>query len=526
MPIATGRLLAFIARTPMNPLRLVCLGGLLAAFTSPLLAKLELAPAFTDHAVLQRDVAVPVWGWSDEPGADLTVSFGGQTKPTRVNASGLWRADLDPMPASATGGDLVVTQGATTVACHDVVVGEVWLASGQSNMEWGMRGTRGYDVEKALPANPLIRHLRVEHVGADLPVGRVKTSGWLVAGPDTLGGFTGVGYFFAKTLSAKLNVPVGILHASWGGTAIESWIPEPVLRTSRGWTALNAKTQEAWKNWSERFAAQPGLEAAWAKAHEELRTKGTPIPAGMEWPRPPMGPGSGFAPARLYNGMIAPFVPSALRGALWYQGESNVGRHREYAELLPAMIQAWRSAWPLGDFPFFVVQLPNYTDNGKATGRAWAQLREAQDVVLHLPATGIAVNVDNDEPDNLHPTNKRPVGERLAYLALNRVHRDRSVVATGPEFQALVPEGAALRVLFSGAEGLKSTKPAVGGFEIAGEDRLFQPATAKIEGTTVVVSSPAVPKPVAVRYAYTNAPDATLVNAAGLPATQFRTDDW
>jgi sialate O-acetylesterase len=491
-----------------------------------LAAALELAPPFTDHAVLQREVAVPVWGSSDQAGATVTITFAGQTRQTRVNQAGIWRADLGAMPANATGADLVVTDGTATVTLRDVVVGEVWLASGQSNMEWGMHSSRGYEEEKAKPANPLIRHLRVDHVGADLPVGRVPHSGWQVAAPDTLGRFTATGYFFARQVSEKLNIPVGLINASWGGTAIESWIPEPVLRTTRGWPALNARWQEAMKVWPERYAAQPGLEAAWQKAQQELRTNGTPIPAGLQWPRPPMGPGSGFAPARLFNGMISPFVPYALRGALWYQGESNVGRHRDYTELLPALIRSWRDAWPLGDFPFLVVQLPNFSDNGKATGRSWAQLREAQESALHVPGAAVAVIIDNDEPDNLHPVNKQPVGERLALIALHQVHNQKALIWSGPVFQSLSREGTALRVRFSSADGLKSTTPAITGFEIAGADQVFQPATVQIDGTSVLVSSPAVPEPVAVRHAYTNAPVVSLFNAAGLPAAPFRTDDW
>jgi sialate O-acetylesterase len=506
----------------MNPIRRACLAPLLAFFALPGFADVELAPPFTDHAVLQRDVAVPVWGW-DTAGTTVSVSFGGQTQQTRVNQSGVWRLDLNPMSAAATGSDLVV-QGSTTVTLHDVVVGEVWLASGQSNMEWTMNNTRGNAEEKARPANPLIRHLRVNHVGADLPVGRVKHGGWQNAGPDTLGGFSGVGYFFAKSISEKLNVPVGIINASWGGTAIESWIPEPVLRTTRGWPALNSRWQEAMKVWPERYAAQPGLEAAWQKTQEDFRTKGTPVT--MPWPRPPMGPGSGFAPARLYNGMVSPFVPYALRGALWYQGESNVGRHRDYAELLPAMIQSWRAAWPLGDFPFFVVQLPNFTDGNKATGRSWAQLREAQESVLHLPGAGLAVIIDGDEATNLHPTNKRPVGERLAAIALHRIHDQRTIAWSGPVFQSFAREGGTLRVRFGFADGLKSATPEITGFEIAGADQVFHPATAKIDGTAVLVSSPDVAEPVAVRHAFINAPTVSLFNAAGLPAAPFRTDDW
>ena len=489
-------------------------------------AALELAPPFTDHAVLQRDVAVPVWGWDDQPGADITVTFAGQTKRTRVNAAGTWRADLDAMPANVTGADLVVTRGNTSITLRDVVVGEVWLASGQSNMEWGLGSSpKLFDVEKTKPANPLIRHLRVEHVGADLPATKVPHSGWHTATPDTIDGFSAVGYFFAQSISEKLGVPVGILHASWGGTAIESWIPEPVLRTHRSWPALQQTMVTALQTWPERYAAQPGLEAAWAKAWEENRTKGTPVT--MEWPRPPMGPGSGFMPARLFNGMIAPFVPYALRGALWYQGESNVGRHRDYAELLPAMIGAWRAAWPLGDFPFFVVQLPNFEGWDKETGTGWAYLREAQELaVRRTPAAALAVTIDGTEPPDLHPQDKLPVGDRLARLALARIHGVRGLADSGPVVQAVAREGTAMRVPFAYADGLQSTGPEVGGFELAGADKVFHPATARIEGATVVVSSPKVAEPVAVRYAFRNMPTVSLVNAAGLPAAPFRTDNW
>jgi sialate O-acetylesterase len=523
MPIAGPGERTLSAAAPMIIPRVALLCGLLAA-SLPIVNALELAPAFTDHAVLQRDVAVPIWGWDDQPGATVTVTYGGQTRSTQVNASGIWRADLLPLAARAEGSDLTVVRGNVKRTIRDVVVGEVWLISGQSNMEWGLDVTKGYDDEKAKPANPLLRQLYVNHVGADLPVTKVRTSGWQVAAPETVGRFSGVGYFFARQLAEKLSVPVGLINASWGGTAIESWIPEPVLRTSRSWPKIQAGSLETQKNWPETYAAQPGLEAAWRKAWEENKATGKPVT--MQWPRPPGGPGSGFSPARLFNGMIAPFVPYALRGALWYQGESNVGRHREYAELLPAMIQGWRAAWPLGDFPFFVVQLPNYASNGKPDARDWAFFREAQASVEHLPAVAVAVTIDGNEPTDLHPKDKRPVGERLAGIALHRVYDQRAVVWSGPVVQATAREGAAIRVRFSAAAGLRSTSEAITGFELAGADRVFHAATGRIEGETVVVTSPNVSEPVAVRYAFLNVPNASLVNGAGLPASPFRTDDW
>ena len=506
----------------MKALRFV-LGGLAAGLLmSTASAQLLLAPPFTDHAVLQREAAVPVWGWDSRPGSTVTVSYRGQKKEARVNASGLWRADLDAMAASGEGADLNVT-GSSAVTLHDVVVGEVWLASGQSNMEFSLNNSRGFAEEKARAANPLIRHLRIEHSPADLPVGRVGTGGWQSASPETIGGFSAVGYFFARYLAEKLQVPVGIIHASWGGTPIESWVPEPVLRTTRGWPAYNAAWQEALKVFPQRYAEQPALEAAWHQAEEDFRAHGKPIT--MEWPRPPMGPGSAYAPGRLFNGMITPLAPYALRGALWYQGESNVGHHDDYRELLPALIQAWRATWPQGDFPFLVVQLPNFADKNPA-GRAWAELREAQESARHLPATAMAVTIDVGEAENIHPTNKQPVGERLALIALHQIHDQLALEWSGPMVQSVRPEGSGLRVVFIHADGLTAHTTPPAGFELAGADKIFHAATARVEGDSVLVSAAEIPVPIAVRYAWTNSPDVSLYNSAGLPAAPFRSDDW
>lgn len=500
-------------------------GLLLALAAAAACSGLELAAPFTDHAVLQQDVAVPVWGWDDQPGAEVTVAFAGQLHRTRVSVAGSWRVDLAPLVASAEGRDLVVTRGHTSVTLRGVVVGEVWLASGQSNLEWTLaRSPVFHAAEKVRPANPLIRHLRVEQAGADVPAARVPRGAWQTATPETLGGFSAVGYYFARDLAEALGVPVGIINSSYGGTAIESWLPEPVLRAQRRWLEIERTQREAMQGWPESYAAHPARHAAWEADQASSRAAGTP-PA-IPWPRPPQGPGSAFSPARLYNGMIFPLAPYALRGALWYQGESNAVRHHDYAELLPALIGAWRATWPLGDFPFLVVQLPNYSVNGQPAGRTWAHLREAQATAARLPGVGIAVTIDGTEPDELHPLDKVRVGHRLARLALHRVHGRSEVACAGPEFVAMAREGARLRVGFREATGLRSVASAVTGFEIAGEDRVFHAAVAQIEGETVLVSAVAVPEPVAVRYAFVNAPAVSLVNAAGLPAMPFRTDAW
>ncbi len=498
---------------------LVAILALLGATCS--VAGIELAPPFTDHAVLQREATVPVWGHAD-PGEKITVSFHGQIVHSTADAKGHWTVRLKPMPADANGADLSIN-GKTSVILHDVVIGEVWLASGQSNMEWPLNRTRDSSAEIARANSPLIRHLRVDHIPSDTPTDTVKTSGWKVSSSDTAGDFTAVGYFFARELSAKLHVPVGIIHSSWGGTPIESWIGESILKTSKAWPRFEKEWEEAVKVFPQKKADYAALDAAWRKADEESRSTGKPNP--LPWPHPPVGPGTAYAPGGLFNGMILPMAPYALRGALWYQGESNVGRAGEYSELLPALISNWRKTWGQKEYAFLVVQLPNYTDHNP-TGRNWAELREAQTAALPLPGASVAVTIDGDEPDNLHSTNKKPVGDRLAFAAEANVYKIPNVEGSGPQFLSAKREGGAIRVQFSHAKGLNAKTNPAGGFEIAGEDRIFHPASAIIENETVVVSSPEVKDPAAVRYAFTNAPSASLYNAAGLPAGPFRSDTW
>jgi sialate O-acetylesterase len=506
----------------MNPLRRTA-GTLLVsagAFLNPGFAEIMPAPPFTDHAVLQRDVAVPVWGRA-APGEKITVRHRGQKLETTAGPDGRWAVQLAPMPASAEGTDLVIS-GTDTVTLHDVVVGEVWLASGQSNMEWPLSLARNGPGEVAAAHSPLIRHLSVVHSPSDLPTDTVKTGGWQTATPGTAGKFSAIGYFFARALVERLSVPVGIIHGSWGGTPIESWLAEPVLRTTRAWPRFNQEWQKALKVFPQKKAEYPALDAAWRKADEAQRATGQPNP--LPWPHPPVGPGTAYAPGALFNGMILPFAPFALRGVLWYQGESNVGQEAEYRELFPAMIRDWRAHWPQGDFPFYFVQIQNFADRD-AGGRKWAALREAQTAALALPNTGMAVSIDVGEPDNLHPTNKQPVGERLALIAEAKLH-GLPVEWSGPVFQSATREGLALRVKFTHAAGLVLRPIPPGGFEVAGTSKVFHAALARVEGEDVLVSSPDVTRPIAVRYAWTNSPPVSLYNGAGLPAVPFRSDDW
>jgi len=511
----------------MPAYRFSVLGATLAAlgFVAPhlSLAEVMLASPFTDHAVLQRDIPVPIWG-RGAAGEKITARFRDQTAETTTDAQGRWSVRLKPMPADSKGADLFIS-GQNSITLHDIVVGEVWLASGQSNMEWPLTLAKDAKAEIASAALPLVRHLKIEHVPSDTPVDSVKTSGWQVASPETAGVFSAVGYFFARELSAKLNVPVGIIHSSWGGTPIESWLDERILKTTKAWPRFEKKWEEALKVFPQKKAEYAALDRAWQKANEESRTTGKPNP--LPWPHPPVGPGTAYAPGGLFNGMIVPLIPYALRGALWYQGESNVGRPAEYAELFPAMIQDWRKSWGQNDFSFLFVQLPNYADHNP-TGRSWAELRDAQNAALKLRGVGEAITIDVGEAENLHPTNKKPVGERLALVAESEVYKIAGVEGIGPLFASAQREGSAMRVKFTHAKGLVAVVQANSptGFEIAAADKVFHAANAVVENETVAVSSPEVKEPVAVRYAFTNNPPVSLYSAAGLPAAPFRTDDW
>jgi sialate O-acetylesterase len=432
----------------MNPRRPPLLGPTLFALavwsTLSCSADFMLAPPFTDHAVLQRERPIPLWGHGTA-GETITVSFHGQKRQAVVDSAGKWAVQLAAMPADAAGRELTVA-GLKTIILHDVVVGEVWLASGQSNMEWPLSRSTGGKEEATKPANRLIRQLKIDRSPSDLPVDSVKTGGWKVAAPDTVGEFSGVAYFFARALAEKLQVPVGLINSSWGGTAIESWLPEAVLRTTKAWPHFNEEWTAALKVFPQKLAEYPALDAAWRKADEEHYATGKPNL--LPWPHPPVGPGTAYAPGGLFNGMIAPLAPYALRGALWYQGESNVGRASEYAELFPAMIGSWRKIWG-GDFQFLFVQLPNYAD-GDPTGRKWAQLREAQNTALKLPGVGVAITLDVGDAANLHPPNKQPVGERLARAAESLAYR-LPVESSGPVFKSATRDGAIMRVKFSHA---------------------------------------------------------------------------
>lgn len=484
-------------------------------------ADVTLAPPFQDHAVLQRDKPLPVWGRA-APEEKVTVEFMGQRIGTTADADGRWIVYLEPVPAASEPATLTVT-GKNTVTLQDVLVGEVWLASGQSNMEWPVMKSDDADAEMADARFPHIREFNAANTVADQPADTVAGS-WTPCTPGTAGNFSAVGYFFARALHRKLGVPVGILNSTWGGTPIESWTDATTLKSTDAWPAIDARWQEAQAAHPERAANYPAEMAAWKEAEEKAKATKTKNP--VPWPRAPAGPGTPYAPSGLFNAMIAPLQPYALRGAIWYQGESNASRPAEYAEVFPAMIRAWRAQWNQGDFPFYFVQLASYTVANDATGRSWAWLREAQTKALALPNTGMAVAIDIGDPKDIHPRNKQEVGRRLALIAKAKVY-EIPVDCSGPVFVAARREGAAVRVSFAqAADSLTAGGKPLQAFELAGADQKFYPASARIEGDTILVTAPEVPEPAAVRYAWSNNPDANLFNGTGLPAAPFRSDEW
>lgn len=488
---------------------------------SSLYADVTLPAVIGDRMVLQRDMHVPIWGRA-EPGEDVTVAAGAASAAAKAGADGRWMVRLAPMPA---GGPIDITvKGKNEIVLRDVLVGDVWVCSGQSNMQWtvGASANAAEEVAKAVHAG--IRLFSVPRVVALEPLADVKAA-WAVLSPETVRDFSAVGYFFGRDLHAALGVPVGLIHTSWGGTPAESW-------TTRATLDAYPEYRPLLEHWNKRVAEYPeavqrheNAAAAWEEAAAKAKAEGKDAPAR---PRPPGNPHADpWYPGGLWNGMIAPLVPFAIQGAIWYQGESNADRAYQYRQLFPAMIRDWRQMWGQGDFSFFFVQLANFRAvNDAPVESDWAELREAQLMTLALPKTGMAVAIDIGEAGDIHPRNKQDVGRRLA-LAAQAVAHGKDVVYSGPIFDYMKVEGGAIRLFFAHTGGGLACKgEALKGFAIAGADRKFQWADARIDGATVVVSAQGVADPVAVRYAWSINPVCNLYNEEGLPASPFRTDSW
>ncbi len=489
----------------------------LVAFLNPLRASgtVSLPSLFANYAVLQYGKPVPVWGMA-EPGEEITASYLDQVKKTTADETGHWMVKLDAMKPGLKG-ELVVS-GKNTVRFSDVVTGAVWLFSGQSNMSFQLKATGDKEAVVAA-ANPDIRFFFIPLNPIDTP--QYDLNGrWLVCTPQSAGDFSAVGYYFARDYQAATGIPVGVINSSKGGTPIEAWMSRGALADSRLLDTVLGRWNDALAIYSKNLAEYEKTKIpAWKSAVEAARAAEKSLPPK---PQPPQEPGDYRTPMGLYNGMIHPLLPYGLEGIAWYQGEANAAKADEYLALCRAMIADWRARFGQGDIPFLYVQLPNFVIPQDRTDQMWARMRQAQARLLSIPQTGMAVILELGEPNDIHPKNKGPVGQRLALLARELVGKEK-IVSTGPVFQSAIPDGNALRLKFESAAGLKTRDGAVpGSFEVAGSDGKFQPAEAKIDGEVLLVSSAAVSQPAMVRYAWKNNPvDANVINAEGLPAAPF-----
>ncbi|RFS14139.1 sialate O-acetylesterase [Emticicia sp. C21] len=634
---------------------------LLLALHSAAFAQLKLARLFSDHVVLQRQKPIPVWGWA-APNENVKVSLSNQSQSAKADASGKWMVKFTPMEAGGPY-QLNATAKSGNLTVNDILVGEVWLCSGQSNMEWRVAQANNYIQEKQNADYPKIRHFFVDHEVMMTPQADLKSGEWKVCSSETVGNFTAVGFFFARELYQKLNIPVGLLHSSWGGSQIEGWISKEAMLTD---SELKSYAQSLPDNWADADKIHDaktrknllGSESIDPSAEDEKKyfeanydfskwlSAGNPL-GQWDWKGVWMFRGNGFMartidmpadmaskettlglgiqdaqnqifingklvyegaekgirkisiPANtwkagnnqlmikfggmvnpswyglglmgsaddlyvsagtdkislangwkimpsfadkheyvhssnnlgttIYNSMIAPLVPFAIRGALWYQGESNAGRAYQYRTSFPLMINDWRKQWK-DDFSFYFVQLSSYGDYQTSNqGSNWGELREAQTMTLSLPKTGMAVTTDVGNPKDIHPTNKQDVGHRLAINAL-KFDYNQDVLPSGPMYESVKFEDGKATLSFKYIGKGLMVKDKFGylkGFEIAGEDKAFYYAKADVIGDKVVVYHPKGVKPIAVRYAWADAPDdANLYNTDGLPASPFRTDDW
>lgn len=433
---------------------------------------------FGSHMVLQQQAEVTIWGWG-KPQEGITVTGSWDTTPVKTHANNLAQWKVQLKTPEAGGPYTVKVQGYNTIVFEDVLIGEVWLCSGQSNMEWS--ANMGIDNAKEEIKNasyPTIRFFSVPHRTADAT--QLNSGGeWVVCSPETMANFSAIGYFFGRELQQKLNVPVGVINSSWGGTPAEVWATPESIESNNELAATAAKLSE------------------------------------MAW-----GPKD---PGKAYHAMIAPLIPYKIAGALWYQGETNTGFPEVYAQLLPALIKGWRGKWGY-EFPFYFVQIAPWKYGRVGEG---VLLRDAQRKSLVVPNTGMVVISDIGDIENIHPGNKKDVGKRLANWALNKTYGKSDVAFSGPLYREMKIEDKSIRIFFDHAEnGLLCKGKNLTHFEIAGDDQRFVQAQARIEGGTIVVQAKGVKEPKAVRFAWSNTAEPNLFNKEGLPASCFRTDDW
>ena len=479
----------------LSPLVALCLlvaGGLLVPRAA--LADVALNNMFGDHMVLQQGIRNRVWGKADA-GEKVTVTLADQTHSTTASDDGTWEVMLDAVQEYG-GPHTLTVKGNNTVTFEDVLIGEVWVCSGQSNMQWSVNAANDADLERASAKYPQIRLISVPQVGTQEPQWNFNGS-WQACTPETVGGFSAVGYLFGRQLHQTLGVPVGLINNAWGGSACEAWINREKLAGDGRFEKLLARWEQTEKE----------------KADDARLMNGN------------------HRPANIYNGVLKPSIGYGIRGAIWYQGESNAGRAYQYRDLFPYMIKTWREEWGQGDFPFYWVQLADFrAEKAEPAESDWAELREAQTMTMDvLPATGEAVIIDIGEGKDIHPKNKQDVAKRLARWALAETYGVAGIPCHSPRYASMETDGGKIVLSFDHVDGgwrpFDVNEPI--GFTIAGADKVFVPAKASIrEDGRIEVSAEGVTEPVAVRYAWADNPVCNMFDGAGLPLTPFRTDDF
>jgi len=490
-------------------------------------AELRLPAIINDHMVLQQKQANPIWGW-DTPGTEVTVTFGGQNKTAIAGKDGKWTVKLDPVSANADPAEITI-KGSSERKIADVLVGEVWMCSGQSNMGMTVAGDWKAQVESLASNHPNLRLITVPRVGTQ-ELKEDFSGTWEAANPENCQSFSAVGFFYGRYLHEILGVPVGLINNSWGGSAAEAWVRRDALEADDRFAGL----MESWKSREAYFASEAGKAkndaevANWKKKAEAAKAAGTQVPRAPNSPAALLGGNS--RPGNIFAGMVHPTLGYGMKGVIWYQGESNAGRAYEYRSLFPYMIEQWRKEWGQGDFPFYWVQLADFRDEVAQPGESqWAELREAQTRTMSLPNTGEAVIIDLGEANDIHPKNKYDVAARLVRWALANDYDIPNIKPQSPTYKDMSVAGNKVILTFTHAAGGLRTVDVneVRGFAICGEDRKWVWASAEITGAeTIDVWSDEVASPVAVRYAWAENPVCNVFSKDGLPMTPFRTDDF
>lgn len=511
-----------------HSLRHLVLFVLFTVTACSLRADIRLPQVFGDHMVLQRDASVPVWGWAT-PGETVSVRLDDEAPVTvQANEQGAWRVDLPPHPAG--GPHTLTVTGSNERVIQDILFGEVWLCSGQSNMQWTVHASARAKEEIAAANFPQIRHLAMPRTPSSIPVDDRDTE-WKICAPATAGSFTAVGYFFGRFLHQELQVPIGLLNASWGGTLIEPWTPPEGFRSVPALADLQRTVEQATPTnpaFRKELTAYRKRMQTWMGLAETSLQDGSlldPPPAYPEGLIPLTARDPGHQqPTALYNGMIHPLVPYRIQGAIWYQGESNHQMGGRYTDLKKGLVQGWREVWGQGEFPFYFVQIAPYTYGAEDPTILPVFWEAQQRAAREIPQSGIVVIHDVGNINNIHPANKQEVGRRLGLTALAKTYGRENLVYSGPTFRSMEVEGAAVRIHFDHVGGglVSRDGQPLSHFELVGRGVGCVPAEAVIDGETVVVRSPGIPEPLGIRFGWHKTAEPNLMNVEGLPAAPFR----